>query len=177
MLIPSVSTEAVARKKAVRDGRRPQLIDNGMIELEGMIEYCTKPRCRRKHVLEHFGEQFDASTRCQKTCDFCKNPEKVERDTKAAECMSDVVNSQRAIHASKARLKNDETAFHRNPLESDESQCDLYESDGFSGADDGLLGITEYAGDGCFEANVPPKTNGFVNASTVLRRYEVSNPC
>ena len=174
---PSVPTEAVARKKVGCDELRPQVIDNGMVELEGMIGYCTKPRCRRKHVLEHFGEQFDATTQCQKTCDFCKNPEKVERDTNASECMPAVVNSRHPMHASNARSNNDENICHRNPLESNESQYDSYESDGFLGADEGFLGISENTGDVNFDANVPSKTNGFVNASTILRKYEVSAPC
>jgi len=162
----SSEISAQKRKGNIRDGVRPQTADHAMVELEGMIDYCTKPGCRRKHVLEHFGEEFDATTQCRKTCDFCKNPEKVEADTRAAECMSAVINSRRA------KPKQDEKKFHCNPLESDES-LDGYESDGFHGAYDELLDSAEYAGNEKFAAATgPQKTNGFVKASSVLGKYE-----
>ena len=71
-VIESSEISAQKRKSNIRDGVRPQTADHAMVELEGMIDYCTKPGCRRKHVLEHFGEEFDATTQCRKTCDFCK---------------------------------------------------------------------------------------------------------
>lgn len=143
-----------------------------MVELERMIDYCTKPGCRRKHVLEHFAEKFDPKTQCSKTCDYCKNPHKVEADRKAAECMSAVINSQRLIHRGRNGSTRDEIPFHHNPLESDESQDDEYESDGFLGTDDGLLGVTDYVKDDFSSGQ--PKKNGFVKASSVLSKYEVS---
>jgi hypothetical protein len=147
-----------------------------MVELEGMIDYCTKPRCRRKHVLEHFGEQFDPKTQCKTTslpCDFCKNPEKVEADTKAAECMSAVVKSQRMMQAGNHGHRRDEKPFHRTPLDSDASHDDEYESDGFGGNDDGLFGATDYVGEDNYAKN-QLKMNGFVKASIVMHKYEVS---
>ncbi|KAL7488025.1 hypothetical protein ACHAW6_013614 [Cyclotella cf. meneghiniana] len=139
--------ESLAQKRGAGDGYRPRSIDHGMVELERMIDYCTKPGCRRKHVLEHFAEKFDPQTQCNKTCDYCKNPHKVEADIKAAECMSAVINSQRLIHTGRNGLTRDEIPFHHNPLASDESQDDEYESDGFLGTDDGLLGVTDYVRD------------------------------
>lgn len=174
--VPSsfVYLESAARKKGIRDGARIQTTDRGMIELEGMIDYCTKPNCRRKVVLEHFGEQFDASTQCQKTCDYCINPVKVKSETQAAECMSAVVNSQR-IMRSNNRSRDEAQPFHHNPIDSDESQHDGYESDGFLGADD-ELDITGYARDDCFatKSSDAPTTNGFVKASSILGKFQVS---
>ena len=161
-----------AKKKGARDSIRSPTTDHRMLELEGMINYCTQPGCRRKHVLEHFGESFDAKTQCNKTCDFCQNPKKVENDIKAAECMSAVTKS-RSMYTSKA-WKDDEQKFYNNPLESDESQHDGSESDGFLGADDGLLGVADYSGRDNFESSGPPKTNGFVKASSIIGKYEVS---
>ena len=83
--------------------------------------------------------------------------------------MSAVINSRRA------KPKQDEKKFHHNPLESDES-LDGYESDGFHGAYDELLDSAEYAGNEKFAAATgPQKTNGFVKASSVLGKYEVSD--
>ncbi|KAL3784125.1 hypothetical protein HJC23_005783 [Cyclotella cryptica] len=163
--------ESLVQKKGSRDRYITRTSDYAMVELEGMIDYCTKPGCRRKHVLEHFGEKFDPKSQCNKTCDYCKDPNKVKADTKAAECMSAVINSQRLIHAGRnGSSKRDEKPFHRNPLESDESQDDEYESDGFLGTDDGILGVPDHAKDD-FESG-QPKQNGFVKASSVLSKYE-----
>lgn len=71
LFVKSIESKA-QKNRANRDGVRPQTADHAMVELEGMIDYCTKPGCRRKHVLQHFGEEFDANTQCNMTCDFCK---------------------------------------------------------------------------------------------------------
>jgi RecQ family ATP-dependent DNA helicase len=41
-----------------------------------MVDYCTKPTCRRKFLLMHFGE---LNVKCDKTCDYCVDPEGVEK--------------------------------------------------------------------------------------------------
>lgn len=38
-----------------------------------MVEYCEASGCRRKKILESFGEQVPASL-CRKSCDACKHP-------------------------------------------------------------------------------------------------------
>lgn len=163
------NAEAKAAKMKGNHGNRSQTAGHEMIELEGMINYCTQPRCRRKHVLEHFGEDFDSKTQCNKTCDYCINPEKVENETKAAECMSAVVDSKRAMNRN--RSKDDEQKFYHNPLDSDDGDG----SDDFMGDDDGLMNATEYdVGD--YRSGFPSesKAKGFVKASSVLDKYEVS---
>ncbi|KAJ1437119.1 P-loop containing nucleoside triphosphate hydrolase [Sesbania bispinosa] len=43
-----------------------------------MVEYCEGSGCRRKRILESFGEQVTASL-CGKTCDTCRHPNLVAR--------------------------------------------------------------------------------------------------
>lgn len=43
-----------------------------------MIEYCEGAGCRRKKILESFGEQVSA-TLCKKSCDACKHPNLVAK--------------------------------------------------------------------------------------------------
>ncbi|XP_061362522.1 ATP-dependent DNA helicase Q-like 3 isoform X1 [Gastrolobium bilobum] len=43
-----------------------------------MVEYCEGSGCRRKRILESFGEQVTASL-CGKTCDSCRHPNLVAR--------------------------------------------------------------------------------------------------
>lgn len=48
--------------------------------LQQVIDYCTNTHCRRQYVLKHFGEkETDPKAVCQKACDYCCNPQKVER--------------------------------------------------------------------------------------------------
>ncbi|KAI5445607.1 ATP-dependent DNA helicase Q-like 3, variant 2 [Lathyrus oleraceus] len=44
-----------------------------------MLEYCEGSGCRRKKILESFGEQVTASL-CGKTCDSCRHPNLVARN-------------------------------------------------------------------------------------------------
>ncbi|GAU46222.1 hypothetical protein TSUD_374680 [Trifolium subterraneum] len=44
-----------------------------------MVEYCEGSGCRRKMILESFGEQVTASL-CGKTCDSCRHPNVVARN-------------------------------------------------------------------------------------------------
>ncbi|GLT70588.1 hypothetical protein SLA2020_426590 [Shorea laevis] len=43
-----------------------------------MVEYCEGSGCRRKKILESFGEQVPASL-CRKSCDACKHPNLVAK--------------------------------------------------------------------------------------------------
>lgn len=44
-----------------------------LLDFNQMVEYCEGSGCRRKKILESFGEQASPSI-CQKTCDACKSP-------------------------------------------------------------------------------------------------------
>ncbi|XP_039010313.1 ATP-dependent DNA helicase Q-like 3 [Hibiscus syriacus] len=49
-----------------------------MSDFNLMVEYCEGSGCRRKKILESFGEQVSASL-CKKSCDACKNPHLVTK--------------------------------------------------------------------------------------------------
>ncbi|KAL7537949.1 hypothetical protein ACHAXR_009126, partial [Thalassiosira sp. AJA248-18] len=168
-----MNAEKKAKKKRNLNGTESQKTDHSLVELEGMVNYCTIPTCKRKYVLEHFGEKIDATSLCQKTCDFCIDPQRVEREIQASECMSTVVNSHRLIRAGK-KEQNEVKKFHHNPLADDENLEDDDGSDDFLGRDDeGLLGITHYAGeDEMISDPLPLPKKGFVKASSVLSKYE-----
>ncbi|XP_041999047.1 ATP-dependent DNA helicase Q-like 3 isoform X1 [Salvia splendens] len=51
---------------------------NSLAEFQKMIEYCEEAGCRRKKILESFGEEVTASL-CGKTCDSCKHPDMVSK--------------------------------------------------------------------------------------------------
>lgn len=158
-----------AEREAKKKGKHgSQQIDHSLVELEGMVSYCTKPICKRLFVLAHFGEKIDAQEVCAKTCDYCRDPERVERDIRASECMSTVVNSHKMMHnAGKREAKK----YHHNPLADEESVEGDYGTDDFFGSDDGHLGITGRLREDEMPSNSMPKT-GFVKASSVLSKYE-----
>lgn len=61
--------------------------------LEKMVNYCIVPGCRRQFLLEHFGEKTDPKAVCSKTCDYCENPTKVQKDIQASDVVKDVLQS------------------------------------------------------------------------------------
>ncbi len=136
-----------------------------------MVDYCTKPGCKRKYVLNHFGEKIDADSVCRKTCDYCRDPMKVQRAIQASECMSSVVKSYHATRAGKNGGFQSAKMFHHNPLASDESQ-DENESDDYLGGNDEPFGFSEF--DQFNDTQTEPNQKGFVKASKVLNKYEVS---
>ena len=91
--------------------------------LEKMVDYCTTPTCRRAYLLRHFtggvasgttGAGVDASSNntsnvisvdCHKTCDYCNEPEKVERAIQAAAVVKDVLQQHRTYNRKKQNLK------------------------------------------------------------------------
>ncbi|XP_010548239.1 PREDICTED: ATP-dependent DNA helicase Q-like 3 [Tarenaya hassleriana] len=59
-------------KKKTPSSKKP------MSDFAQMVAYCEGPECRRRKILESFGEEFPAS-KCEKSCDACKNPNQVAR--------------------------------------------------------------------------------------------------
>ncbi|XP_021750141.1 ATP-dependent DNA helicase Q-like 3 isoform X1 [Chenopodium quinoa] len=64
--LKSSSLEDASSKKSFDDFRQ-------------MVEYCEGSDCRRKKILQSFGEQAPASL-CRKTCDACKQPNLVAKN-------------------------------------------------------------------------------------------------
>jgi len=156
-----IKKNAEKKMKGKPSASAAQKVDHSLVELEGMVNYCIKPMCKRKYVLEHFGENIGANMMGKKSCcDYCVSPRKVEADIQASECMSTVVNSHLLLRAGK-QAQNKGPKFHHNPLADEKIAEDEYDVD----AD--LTSFTDYAG----KAGVAPLT-GFVKASSVLRKYE-----
>nr|GEV11094.1 ATP-dependent DNA helicase Q-like 3 isoform X1 [Tanacetum cinerariifolium] len=62
---PSPSSQDASPKKSIDD-------------FNLMVDYCETSGCRRKKILDGFGEQVPTSV-CKKTCDACKDPKLVEK--------------------------------------------------------------------------------------------------
>lgn len=167
-----LNAERAAKKKGKMDSFTHQQQDHSLVELEGMVNYCIKPICKRKYVLGHFGENIDANTGCNKTCDYCIDPAKVEREIEASECMSTVINSHRLIHAGRKDNQSGEKNFYNNPMEDGESLGDDDGSyDDFLGYDEELLGVTDNVGQDDVIPEPARKMQGFAKASSMLSMY------
>ncbi|RVX05340.1 ATP-dependent DNA helicase Q-like 3 [Vitis vinifera] len=53
-------------------------VKKSLADFSHMVEYCEGSSCRRKKILENFGEQVAASI-CRKSCDACKHPNLVAK--------------------------------------------------------------------------------------------------
>ncbi|XP_047944090.1 ATP-dependent DNA helicase Q-like 3 isoform X2 [Salvia hispanica] len=67
-----------ANKKSHSSSMDEGSTKNSLAEFQKMIEYCEEAGCRRKKILESFGEEVTASL-CGKTCDSCKHPDMVSK--------------------------------------------------------------------------------------------------
>jgi RecQ family ATP-dependent DNA helicase len=70
--------EFLARQKKPHGGS-DKSAEKSLADLQNMVEYCVRPtaNCRRIHLLKHFGEV--SAYKCDKTCDFCSNPDAVQK--------------------------------------------------------------------------------------------------
>ncbi|KAL1554985.1 ATP-dependent DNA helicase Q-like 3 [Salvia divinorum] len=67
-----------ANKKSHSSSLEEGSLKNPLAEFRKMIEYCEEAGCRRKKILESFGEEVTASL-CWKTCDSCRHPDMVSK--------------------------------------------------------------------------------------------------
>ncbi|XP_065857367.1 ATP-dependent DNA helicase Q-like 3 [Euphorbia lathyris] len=65
-------------KKPQSSSPQDELSKKSLSDFNQMVEYCEGSGCRRKKILESFGEQVPASL-CKKSCDACKHPNLVAK--------------------------------------------------------------------------------------------------
>ncbi|PON66001.1 Helicase [Parasponia andersonii] len=65
-------------KKSKASNAQEGLSKKSLMDFHQMVEYCEGSGCRRKKILESFGEQVAASL-CRKSCDACKYPNLVAK--------------------------------------------------------------------------------------------------
>lgn len=149
-----------AENKA-NDGKNKSNEDpnRSMEALTKMINYCTQPYCRRQYLLKHFGEDIDPKTICKKTCDYCIDPNSMDRAMD--KCMVD---------RAKRDVMNQQNRFRDAKKWDDEYDFDDSSHDEFDNEVD--LGITHHDVSSNKSSSV-----GFKSAKDVLSHYEVSFIC
>lgn len=77
-----IMNQTSKKKKDDRKREEHQKWQQRQVEaLHYMVDYCSKAHCRRSFILKYFGSK---PVLCQKTCDYCQNPAKVEAAMAAA---------------------------------------------------------------------------------------------
>lgn len=144
--------------------------------LEKMVNYCTNPGCRRQYLLKFFGEpNTDPKLVCRKSCDYCRNPEKVTKTIEAASCVNDFSFHTRA----EKEWDGQWSAPHgENEDDLDNAGIDkswLSKSSGLS-----LMGEDVEETASRASGNSLKRASGmlgFSKASDMLSKYEVSQEC
>uniref|UniRef100_A0A0R0I8N6 ATP-dependent DNA helicase n=1 Tax=Glycine max TaxID=3847 RepID=A0A0R0I8N6_SOYBN len=121
-------------KKSQSSSSQEESSKMSLIAFNLMVEYCEGSGCRRKRVLESFGEQVTASL-CGKTCDGCRHPNLVARyleDLTTACALRQKNGSSRVFMTSSTDAINGEqlSEFWNQDEEASGSEEDISDSDG-----------------------------------------------
>ncbi|XP_020424158.1 ATP-dependent DNA helicase Q-like 3 isoform X2 [Prunus persica] len=123
-------------KKSKASNSQEELSNKTLTDFQQMVEYCEGSGCRRRKILETFGEKVSASL-CGKTCDACKHPNLVAKylEELANTCIvRQKFGSSRIFMSSSSDMINEDgTSEFWN--RDDEESCS---EDDISDSDDGL---------------------------------------
>ncbi|KAK7411847.1 hypothetical protein VNO78_03290 [Psophocarpus tetragonolobus] len=120
-------------KKSQSSSSQEESSKMSLIAFNQMVEYCEGSGCRRKRILESFGEQVTASL-CEKTCDACRHPDLVARyleDLTAASALRQKNGSSRVFITSSTDAIDGEqlSEFWSRDEEASGSEEDISDSD------------------------------------------------
>ncbi|KAM1813128.1 hypothetical protein ACFX11_026973 [Malus domestica] len=119
-------------KKSKASNSREELSKKTLTDFQQMVEYCEGSGCRRKKILETFGEQVPASL-CKKTCDACKHPNLVakylEELTSTCVARQKFGSSRIFMSSSSDVINEDQTSEFWNRDDGECSEEDISDSD------------------------------------------------
>ena len=158
---------AAAKKKEKKSQPDPKLLQSKLKALEQMVQYCTKPSCRRNALIRHFGGD---AVDCGRTCDYCINPKRIERDIQSAQVAP--INNTSTVARSKdfgwdGQWNGPHGGGGREDYDYDEYDEDLIANDW----GDGMVGdlqVTDPRGRSK-DSNTTNLMTGFTKASSLLK--------
>ncbi|KAK4713774.1 hypothetical protein R3W88_019681 [Solanum pinnatisectum] len=121
------------RKKDESSSLQDKSSKKSLDDFKQMVEYCEGSGCRRKMILENFGEMVPDSL-CEKSCDVCKHPNLVTSNLeqlKTATAFRERTGSSRIYMTSGSSLNAGEqlSEFWNRDDEASGSEEDISESD------------------------------------------------
>jgi superfamily II DNA helicase RecQ len=158
----------------VSQDRNQQLAPRRLAALERMVDYATKPHCRRSHLLGHFGVTQATNDLCQGKCDYCANPDIVKRDlAHSAAHQSNPFQSRRRYEQRKPEWDGQWDRPHGDTEEKEEED----ERDSIFDTASNGLGITASGSDSMYgssgDGSAAKKSHKHVKS--ILAKYEVRN--
>lgn len=155
----------------VSQDRNQQLAPRKLAALENMVDYATKPHCRRNHLLRHFGvTQAATNDVCRGKCDYCANPDMVKGDLEqaAAQQQSNPFQIRRHHDQRKAEWDGQWDRPHGDNEEGEDR--DLV----FEATSNGL-GITTSVSDPMVDSSDDGMAakRGYKHVKAILAKYEV----
>ncbi|KAL5716190.1 DNA helicase [Ranunculus cassubicifolius] len=119
-----------ANKKLQSSDSQRGLPKKSLEDFGQIVEYCEKASCRRKKILESFGEQVPTSL-CRKSCDACKHPNLVARSLEElASAHAEKTNSRIFMSScSNATSEDQFTEFWNRDDEASASEDDISDCD------------------------------------------------
>ncbi|KAF5812114.1 putative DNA helicase [Helianthus annuus] len=151
-------------KKSQSSSSQDRSPKKSIVDFNLMVEYCETSGCRRKKILDSFGEQVSTSL-CKKTCDACKNPNIVEKyldELKAMCSLGNRIGSSR-IFISSSSKPVDDVDFSEYWSRDDEA---IVSEDDISDDDDGIDVVEDLT-----QSALPSKTK-FSEKMDILQRAE-----
>lgn len=123
-------------KKPQSSSSQDGLLKKLLADFNQMVEYCEGSGCRRRKILESFGEQAPASL-CKNSCDTCKHPNQVARQLEelTTTCVSRQRNQFSRILMHSAVDMSDEGQYSEFWNRDDEASCS---EEDISDSDDGI---------------------------------------
>ncbi|XP_058078789.1 ATP-dependent DNA helicase Q-like 3 [Magnolia sinica] len=120
-------------KKSQSSNSQDGLLKKSLADFNQMVEYCEGSGCRRKKILESFGEQVPASF-CGKSCDACKHPNLVAKYLKElanipSNCQKNGPSPVFISRLSTTAAEDQETEFWNRDDEASCSDEDISDSD------------------------------------------------
>lgn len=117
-------------KKSQSSGLQDGLSKRSLTDFKQVVEYCEGSGCRRKKILENFGEQVPPSL-CRKSCDACKHPNLVAKSLEelTSTCSVRQRNGFSPIFISSASNTIDDTEFWNRDDEASDCEDDISDSD------------------------------------------------
>ncbi|CAH9147375.1 unnamed protein product [Cuscuta epithymum] len=122
------NSERKKESSSLQDGSSKKALDS----FSQIVKYCELDGCRRKKILESFGEMVSASL-CGKSCDACKHPNVVAKnleELKAAATFHQRIGSSRILISSVQNLNDrDYSEFWNREDDASGSEEDISDSD------------------------------------------------
>jgi bloom syndrome protein len=118
-------------KKSELSSSSTELSEKALADFSQIIDYCENSTCRRKMIIESFGEKVQP-TLCQRSCDACKHPNlvssRLEELRRVPTCRYNKISP--VFKSSLANPKHMETEFWNREDDASISVEDISDSDG-----------------------------------------------